>query len=186
MTTQGLCVYFERMKSKYSRILSLSVQVIRFDTNYGRLKWKVTDLARYTKMSRSRIYEVLGQKKSVMLENSLSILLDDLYGLSTEKRLVASTKERFHCFMQSRKTVIDHPELLSFYFQNRNAKDRIGQIIREKEKLFLEWIFESTGIKNPTDLLLVRTTIHGISLAPFIDEDTALKLMSRMTEILKK
>ena len=158
------------MSKKYNRLISLSIQLIRMDVMQGHLKWKVTDLARVCKYSRSQIYELLGNSKADILNNALKALLEEIYGLSPERVALRETESHLAGVIRSRKIVIEAPELLSFYFRHRTRNDQIGQTIRHYEKKYLELVKKQTNIEDKGFLLYVRTVIHGISVAPYLSD----------------
>ena len=174
------------MAKKYSRIINLSIQLIRKDVMLGHLKWKVTDLARVCKISRSQIYELLGNSKTTILNNALKILLEEIYGLSPERVALRETESHLAGLIRSRKIVIDAPELLSFYFRHRTREDQVGQTIRHYEKKYLELVQKQTGLKDRSQLLYFRTVIHGISVAPYLSDAEVENCLNQMFEALKR
>lgn len=152
----------------------------------GHLKWKVTDLSRSAKISRSRIYELLGRNKSDILKNALILLLEEMYGLSAERQEFERTHSEFEGFMASRQMVMQAPELLSFYFRNRDRKDDIGEIIRTREAQFLKIVARKNDVKDPLNQLFVRTVIHGVSLAPFLSDDQVSACMRKLSLLIKE
>lgn len=173
------------MSTKYEKLIALSIQVIRQDVLHGHLRWKVTELSRTSHFSRSRIYELLGASKPMILRNALVILLEEMYGLSAERQEFDKKHSQFEGFLVSREMVITHPELLAFYFRNRNRKDEIGEIMRTNEKRFLKRVEEKTGLKDPALVLFIRTFIHGVSLAPFLDDRDVSALMRQLSKVVR-
>lgn len=156
--------------NKQKKLIDLCAVVIRQDVLQGHLKWKVTDIARKSRVPRSRIYEVLGAGKEAMLKNALSLLLAEIYGLSPERRQQRAIGGPLDGIFASRAIVSETPELLSFYFRHRDRANEIGAVIRQFEKEYLGLVAEQTGLKDPDLLLFIRTAIHGISVAPFLSK----------------
>ena len=174
------------MNSKYEKTLRLSAQLIRLDVLHGHLGWKVTDLSRVSKVARSVIYETLGANKKAMLHFALKMVLEELYGLSIERQKAHQDLSGFDAFMRSRALVNSFPELLSFYFRGRDRKDEIGKMIQSYEKKYLAAVSQQTGVTDPSDLLFVRTVIHGVSLAPFLSDSEVRQCMTKLFELIKK
>ena len=174
------------MCSKYLRTLELAVHVIRLDLKYGYLKWKVTDLSRTVAIARSQIYEKLGKNKNEILMASLSLILDELYGFSPEHRQYSKTNGEFQGLLRSRQTVISSPELLSFYFLHRNSENDIGSLIREKENRFLKLVGEKNNVKNEKMILFIRTIIHGVSVAPFLNDKQVADCMKILSDLIEQ
>jgi hypothetical protein len=170
---------------KYDRIIALSTYLIRLEIQKGSLRWKATELARCGRISRSRLYEILGKNKSDMRRNALVFLLEELYSLSPERIKFDQVNGRLAGLIRSRELVRYAPELLAFYFRNRDKKDELGGVIRSHEKRFLERISIDLKIVDPADLLFIRTMIHGISVAPFLNIEEVGLLANRMAEVAK-
>lgn len=171
------------MKSKYKNLVALSTHLIRLEVIRGPDRWRVTELSRSSRFARSRIYEVLGKNKTEMLENALAAVLDELYGLSPERVEFELSQGVVQGFHRSRQLVMDHPELLAFYFRNRRRQDKVGEIIRTKEKKYLEKVTNRTPNNDATYILFVRTMIHGISLAPFLEDSDIEPLLKMLSSI---
>lgn len=174
------------MTGKYERIIALSTHLIRLEVQKGGPRWKATDLARISRTSRSRIYELLGRNKSEMRRNAVIFLLEELYSLSAERLEFDKTQGRLAGLKRSRELVRSVPELLAFYFRNRDGNDELGIVIRACEKRFLERVSTDLKLTNSIDLLFIRTMIHGISLAPFLADAEVEALAKKMAEIAKK
>lgn len=157
-------------RSKYERLLSLTVQVLRLEMLRGHLRWKVTELSRGTRMSRSRIYELLGPNKPLMLENALKCLLEEIYGLSSERAAQREKLGPVGGITLSRQMVLENPELLIFYIRHRARPDEIGQMIRRYERKYTDLLAQQTGLRNEDDLLFVRAAAHGIGTAAFLTD----------------
>ncbi len=152
----------------------------------GRLKWKVTDVSRKCRLARSFIYESLGADKNEMLKNSLEFILLEIYGMSQDHKDYVKENSEYHGLVRCREVLMGTPELLTFYFKNRNAQDELGALIRKLENEFLENIGEKNHIKDPATLFFVRTLIHGVTLAPFLGPTEVSHVMRLLKEFLSR
>lgn len=173
------------VNKKYERVIALSAHVIRLDVQRGGLKWKVTELAKTSRVARSWIYEVLGKNKTEMRKNALKFMLEELYSLSPERTQMDRSTGRLPGLIRSRQLVRTVPEALAFYFRHRDEQTELGALIRQYEKRFLERVAADLKISDPTDLLFIRTMIHGISVAPFIDNAQAAMLAGKLAHVAR-
>lgn len=173
------------MTRKYERIIKLSSHVLRKEITDGHLKWKVTSLARASGISRTHIYEMLGHSKPEILKNALRFSLEEIYGLSPEREEMRKTMSPIGGILRSRKLVIETPELLAFYFRYRNRPDEIGQMIRHYEKKYLELVSRQTGVIDKGNLLYIRTIIHGVSVAPYLNDSEVEDCLNRLFQKFK-
>lgn len=157
--------------------------LLRLDVKAGHLKWKVTDLSRQSKTSRSRVYEILGSSKKSMLLTALKFVLEDIYGLSDERMKMPQGK--WEGILHSRQSVMQFPELLSFYFRQREKKDEAGSLIKTYEEKYLQLVAEQTGVTDPQALLFLRTIIHGIGVAPYLTDKQAIRCLEQFDGLVK-
>ncbi len=166
--------------TKYERLINLSVQIVKEDAKRGHMKWKVTDVSRVTGLARSRIYELFGNNKKTILLNALSFILDDLYGRTPERKELHRTEGKLAGIIKSREIVMAHPELVTFSYKHRNRSDEIGQLLRKAEQDYLDLVSEQTGVKDPRTLLFMRTLIHGVSQAPFLNDNQVQEMLEEL------
>jgi hypothetical protein len=173
------------MDEKHSRIIKIATEIVKKDLLKGHLKWQVAEIARTCKIYRTQIYELLGKNKNEILHNSLIVLLEEIYGLSLERIKNRDSESTATGIIQSRKIVMEAPELLSFYFRHRAVDGLLGDTIRLYEKRYLSLVQQQTGIHDPKLLLYVRTIIHGISVAPYLTETEVSDCLDLLFKTLK-
>ena len=121
-----------------------------------------------------------------MLKTALIHVLEELYSLSPERNELRKKSGPFETLLKSRQLVIDNPELLAFYFRHRKTPDVIGKTIQDFEMKYLAAVSEQTGLKNPANLLFVRTIIHGISVAPFLSDSQVKDCLVKLEAIIRQ
>ncbi len=171
--------------AKYSTLLSLSTEIIRQDALKGRLKWKVTDISRKCRLARSFIYESLGADKNEMLKNSLDFILKDVFGLSKYHSEFVKAHGEYQGFIRCREVMMNTPEILTFYYMNRGLQNELGAMIRKYEAEFLELVRVKNNIEDPATLYFVRSLIHGVTFAPYLDASEVSMSMRLLSDFLK-
>lgn len=174
------------MNKKYEKILRITSEVIRQEVVNKNLSWKITEVAQICQVSRSYIYGLLGQSKELILKNSLQILIEEIYGISQERRALEKNTEIDYAqvFLKSRSLVIDCPELLSFYFRQRAKTGDLSEIIQRNEKKYLQSVGKRFNLQGEK-LLFIRTIIHGISVAPYLSNEEALICLKQLMEFFE-
>jgi AcrR family transcriptional regulator len=113
---------------------------VSLDVRNGHLKWKVSDLARLSGVSRTLIYYYFGKSKEGILREAVH-LFGDLFSVqSPEKVELWKRGDLKEANRQSREILTKIPAIVPFYFLNRTAKSEIGATIREREKVFFKII----------------------------------------------
>ena len=173
------------MGDTFDKILKTATLIIQADLLQGHLKWKVTEIAKKGFLARSTIYEYFGKNKEEILQASLKIILDELFGLSSEREEIQKLIPRRVALFRSRDLVTQAPELLSFYFKYRSKQSKLGIEIREAEEKYMKTIASQTGVNDSDLLLALRVFIHGLSLAPFLSEEDVTRSLNVIDKLIK-
>lgn len=121
---------------KYWDILNSCIQL---EITHGHLKWKISDLHRKSKVSRTLIYYYFGKiKKNIVLE-ACHYFGSILSGVDPELMDLYTKGEVAKALYLNKLALIKVPALIPFYFLYRDSKDEVGAIIRD---------YETKGIKK--------------------------------------
>lgn len=104
--------------SKSDTIQKLSEALFELESSKGHLAWKVTDIVRKAKLSRSLIYRYLGSSKKDMLSTALNNFINDFYRFEPTKE----NQTLPAMIMEARLRVYNRPEAILFY-QKWRAKE---------------------------------------------------------------
>lgn len=163
-----------------TKFLRLAMLLIYQEVNQGHLKWKVTALSRMSQMSRSRIYEVFGDGKKRMLLCAVKMILDEICGNEESKQNKFKTGFAVDSILKIRKFLADTPELLAFYFCNRQRNDEVGVMIREYEKKAPEMLLQGTDSENEPNQTLLHFALCGIAVNPILSELDARRCLQSL------
>lgn len=145
--------------------------VIRLEISKGHLKWKVTDIAKMTKISRPLIYYHFGKKKIDIVMNCFNLIADEFYGFSEERILLVKQKGIAVSLKITFELYRKFPEYGMFYqfWRNRTSPLQTEYIkIEEKYQKRLQLIFPHY---SKSKIIALHGFFHGIVTAPFMDED---------------
>ena len=110
----------------------ISETILRLEVNKGHLKWSISDLARFSKISRPLIYYHLGKDKTELRKIAWDTMLTTLFSLENEKTL--GIKKRIASIVEK---VNASPYLFVLFFLEKNSNSEIGKLIQSHEqKLF--------------------------------------------------
>ncbi len=160
----------DRQHNKAERYLYLSLWVLKLEVNYPGLKWKTTDLAKQTDISRSWIYEFFGQNRKQIYDHALKVVAEDIYGRSDARQEIKAKFGMLGSLFRSRYIIQFFPEILVFYYRCMSDEgDQASKFFRQEERDFLAKTQVDTGLSG-TELLNYRASIHGLMTATFLDD----------------
>jgi AcrR family transcriptional regulator len=113
---------------------------VALDVRHGHLKWKVSDLARLSGVSRTLIYYYFGKSKEGILHEAVRLFGDLISGQTPDKVELWKVGNLKEANRSSRELVAKVPALVPFYFFNRLSESDIGIAIRAREKAFFDKI----------------------------------------------
>jgi hypothetical protein len=89
--------------------------VFFLENTVGHLRWSVSALARQTKYQRTLLYYHFGKNKKTILDNCLSVVANEFYGLSAQRLSLVKDGKGTECISLSRKMFRRYPNYLIFY-----------------------------------------------------------------------
>lgn len=162
--------------SKSDKIFHIAACALSLDVSEGHLRWKVTDLERKSKVSRSLIYRYLGGDKKSILQNSMEIFVSQFYGL--EKKTVTLTFAEL--VSQTRQWAIDYPETILFYQKNRAASSELKEAFVRVEEKFQKKLKKIFPHFSAEELLVAHACIHGVVTAPFLSAQQTSQICAQL------
>ncbi|MFL5815811.1 MAG: hypothetical protein ACJ763_19740 [Bdellovibrionia bacterium] len=154
---------------KTETFLKISHAVFQLEESQGHLRWKVTDLVRKVKLSRSLVYAYMGSSKKEILLSALRHFINDFYGFDDSKSPTSSAKQ----IQRARERIIHYPEAVIFYQKWRARESWLQLEFAQIEKRFQQQIKDQHPTLTEIQILGVHATIHGLVTAPFLTSQQA-------------
>lgn len=151
--------------NKNETIQKLSEALFELESSKGHLAWKVTDIVRKTKLSRSLIYRYLGSSKKEMLSAALNNFIADFYRFEPVK----ANQTLPEMIMEARLRVYDRPEAILFYQKWRAKESWLQNEFIVVEKKFQRQLKKTFPGLTGNQILSLHTVIHGLVTAPFLN-----------------
>jgi|GEM_PF-6236216 len=159
------------MASKSEKIFQVSLSVFSLESSKGHLGWKVTELERKSKMSRSLIYRYLGSSKQEIYDSAFDIFINEFYGFSD---LEALSRDNFANKIKGARHLMEaHPEAILFYQKWRATTSPKADVFKKIEGKFqknLSLIFPKA---SKDGLKVLHGYIHGLVTSPFLEPEDA-------------
>lgn len=164
------------MISKREKFFQIAISIFTLESTYGHLKWKVTDLEKKSKVSRTLIYRYFGSNKSDIFINGLKIFLNEFYGFS-EKPSVSFPES----IRKARKLMEEHREAVIFYQKWRLIDSELKEIFISTEKKFQKKLKNIFPNLNSSELMTAHACIHGLVTSPFLSPQEAQRGFEELT-----
>ena len=153
--------------TKEEKIFFISIEVLKLEARFGHMKWKVTELVKNTKVSRTLIYRYFGSNKMQILTEAFKIFIYDFYGLN-QKPQELSFLERL---TQARDLISKNPELILFYQKTRSSDNFLKEEIIKIEKLYQKKLLKLFPELDDKSSKLLHAFIHGLVNSPFLTSE---------------
>lgn len=163
-------------ETKNETIQKLSEAIFELESSKGHLAWKVTDIVRKTKLSRSLIYRYLGSSKKDMLLSSLNNFVSDFYRFEP----VGDNLTFPDMILEARLRVYNRPEAILFYQKWRARESWLQNEFILVEKKFQRQLKKDFPGLTAVQILSLHTVIHGLVTAPFLNPEQSAKVCEEM------
>lgn len=148
---------------------------VTLDMRHGHLKWKVSDLARVSRVSRPLIYYYFGKSKEAILSEAVRLFGDDLSGSSPKHQALWREGQFKEALERNRELLTKIPAIVPFYYLNRGAKSEMGEAIRTRESAFFKKIETFFPQLTKSDAQGVFALFFGLLFVPNMPEADALR-----------
>ena len=156
------------MKKKYE--INVVNTVFRFEIARGHLKWKMTEISRYSGVNRALIYYYFGKTKKEIFNHCFEVIMNDFYGLSPEREEMVNSGRLMECAQKSFKMFHENPEFMAFYFHWRFKKSPIQARLIEMETAYENRLARIFPHLSDPQIQAVHAAIQGVVTAPFLKQ----------------
>jgi AcrR family transcriptional regulator len=145
--------------------------VLRLEVLKGHLKWKVSDLARYSGVSRPLIYYHFGNTKAAIIVTSIRYLAEEYFGLNEERLLMFKQGNALPSLMRTRKALMAAPDAITFYFRWRTTKSEIQKHLIAIELEYQKLLVKGFPSLSAPEAAALHGILFGLVTAPFLTNE---------------
>ncbi len=127
----------KRTKNKDEVYFSVCNAVLRLEVNRGHLKWTVSDLSRFSGITRSLIYYYFGKDKDDILEHSYRYMVGIFFNSDPNSKM--GLHERLKKILSD---LVHMPYIFVLYYLEKNKDSYFGKIIKKAESELLAHLEE--------------------------------------------
>jgi AcrR family transcriptional regulator len=159
--------------------------VIDLEVSKGHLKWKVTDLARYSKVGRELIYYHFGRTKKAILEKSFELIAEEFYGLTEDRIKLIQSGDLGSSLRQTHKMFLENPSFGLFYLKWRTTPSPIQATCISLEKRYEKKLQNLFPHLTKDQVEALHSILHGMATAPFLSNKGLAAATRWLEEILR-
>lgn len=170
-----------KTKDKGEKYLYVALWVLKLEALRPQRKWKMTELAKFSGISRTWIYENFSKNCQSAIDFSVDLVLKDAFGMTEARKMLTSEGGLLPSVMRSKYIFESFPEVLVFYFRSRHFENEIGFKIRQAEQDFSLRLSKLFNVSFE-EAIKYRALFHGLATSPFIEHRDAEKYLVKLLE----
>jgi len=165
------------MSSKNQKIFDIALSIFALESQKGHLSWKVTELERHSKVSRTLIYRYYGKSKEEIFENAFKFFIQEFYGFSESPGETDGLKSKVK---HARLLMQNHHEAILFYQKWRVSNSKFSEFFIEIEQKFQKKLSKFYPNLSQKEIVLAHAFIHGLVTSPFLSPEEAADGIDRL------
>ncbi len=175
-----------KKREKAIRIQVLGL-VISYEISKGHLKWKISDVSRRLKISRSLIYYHFGKTKADILDACYRMIAQEFYGLNHDFTKILDFDNRIleTSLVRTRKIYLETPAIVTFFHRWRLEDSPARERIIDMEKTFQDKLQKALPWLKRDEILAVHSIIHGVGTSPFATPGSVEIVVELLKPLLK-
>jgi AcrR family transcriptional regulator len=162
-----------------STALKLVRTIFRLEITRGHLKWSVAEVARSNRTSRATLYYYFGKSKKEILNNALTAICEEYFGLTAEREELAQ-KDFLASARITRSLVLQTPEFAVFYQLWRARPSELKDVLKGFEEKYQSKLAKMFPKSTKDQIIFAHSCLHGIMTAPFLSPaefDQSLRIL---------
>jgi AcrR family transcriptional regulator len=163
--------------------LKILTKIIDFDCSKGHLRWKVSDLARATRIKRPLIYYHFGKTKKDILTTSVEMVAEVYFGLSQERIKMLRDGQAWQSLLLSREFFSKNPSFVIFYFRWRMTKSPMRDKLIEIERRYQTTLKKTFPDLSEAKILALHAVNQAVVTAPYLSAESLLEIHNLLAEL---
>lgn len=160
-----------RQDSKEFYIERIMEAVIELEMTKGHLKWRMSDLARVSRVTRSLLYYYFGKDTREILHQAVTYYIMVFLEFRVERMEKIKRGEVLDLIAVARKRLRKNPYFLQFYAKHRLEETDVSPLFRKAEKHYYENLKETLSPKWRSLARILWALIFGLAVQPSVSDD---------------
>lgn len=159
------------------KLEALLNSVFTAENQKGHLKWKVSELARSCKVSKSLVYYHLGKSKLEILFSCIDIVGAEFYGLNETRESMVRSGDLVASIEYTRKMFLQTPAFTGFYIRWRMTDTEVGAKLKSLDDRYQAKLKALFPKLTPAERLGLQAIFNGLVTAPTLDREAMVAVL---------
>ncbi|MEK7357679.1 MAG: hypothetical protein AAB250_14605 [Bdellovibrionota bacterium] len=151
--------------------------VFTAENQKGHLKWKVSELARACKVSKSLVYYHLGKSKVEILYSCIDIVGAEFYGLNPTRENMVRSGDLISSIEYTRKMFMQTPAFTGFYVRWRMTQTDVGKRLENLDNRYQAKLAALFPKLNAVEREGLQAIFHGLVTSPKLDRTSMIAVL---------
>ncbi len=162
--------------------------VLTYEVDKGHLKWKVSDVSRKLKVSRSLIYYHFGKAKESILDSCYQIVAEEFYGLKKDMRPLRACSDEImaQALRETQAIYLNNSAIVVFFHRWRFQPGDVQTRVLGIEKQFRAKLQATFPELSGEEVLALHTLMHGAVTSPFTGIEAMRIVAGVINQFLRK
>ncbi len=156
---------------------------IELDFRRGHLRWKMSELSRDSKVTRSLIYYYFGKSKENILVTAVKLIGEEFFGLTPLRVQMWKDGKIAESLLLSRRLLERVPHIGTFYMVHREEQTEIGASLRQLELEYRKKIKRFFPDSPAEALDALFALFMGLTLTPRLSDPGVLRAVNEVVSL---
>lgn len=166
----------------YRRVLE---GALRLDFSRGHLRWRITDLARASGITRTLIYYYFGTSKAALIQGAARALGEDFFGLREDRQELWKQGKILESIRQTRALAQSMPHLVHLYLAQRNPGAPLYDQLRELERRYSDNLRRHFPHAKPERIAMAFAMLFGVVTLSDLSDQAFCEAVTHILSLLQ-
>ena len=173
-------------KSKENDIERIMEAVIELEMTKGHLKWRMSELARTSGITRSLLYYYFGKNTKNILTEAVNYYCAAFFQFRLDRAEKIRRGEIVELISVARNRLRKTPYLLQFYAKHRLESTDVSPLFQKAEKHYFENLRESLPVRWRPLARVLWALVFGLAVQPSLSDEELKSAETVMRRAWKK
>lgn len=166
----------QESRTKDETFLKILEAVIRLECTHGHMRWKLTDLSRASRVTRTLIYYYFGKSKPALVKAAIDIVGQEFFGISPEREVYRKEGKTIESIRISREMIRKAPYVGIFYLTQRQPQATFYKEMMELERRYLKQLSTHNPNASPEQIQLLFASLFGVVILSDLSDQVLFEL----------
>lgn len=159
------------------KLEALLNEIFSAENQKGHLKWKVSEVARNCKVSKSLVYYHLGKTKLEILHSCIDVVASEFYGLNPVREGMVRSGDLLSSLEYTRKMFLKTPAFTVFYIRWRMTDSELGKKLTDLDERYRKRLKGLFPNLSSSEIFALQAIFHGLITTPGVDKNVIISAL---------